>query len=72
MLLSACSHGALETRNDPQFYDNKAAAESSELALKDCGQQELTSLGGEFFRSDWMKPQSIFVSVPGVSRFGGK
>lgn len=53
-------------------YANKAAAEAAEQAFKDRGQKELTSLGGEFFRGDWVKAQSIFASVPGVSRFGGK
>lgn len=55
-----------------QLYDNKAAAEAAEKAFKERGQKELTSLGGEFFRGDWMKAQSIFASVPGASRFGGK
>jgi len=55
-----------------QLYDNKAAAEAAEKAFKDRGQKELTSLGGEFFSGDWMKAQSIFASVPGASRFGGK
>jgi len=55
-----------------QLYDNNAAAEAAEQAFKDRGQKELASLGGEFFRGDWMKAQSIFASVPGTSRFGGK
>ena len=55
-----------------QLYDNRAAAEAAEQAFKDRGQKELTSLGGEFFRGDWTKAQSIFASVPGASRFGGK
>lgn len=55
-----------------QLYENKAAAEAAEQAFKDRGQKELTSLGGEFFRGDWMKAQSIFATVPGVSRFGGQ
>lgn len=55
-----------------QLYDKKAAAEAAEKAFKDRGQKELISLGGEFFRGDWMKAQSIFASVPGASRFGGK
>ncbi|MGV2123458.1 hypothetical protein ACQZ4R_10225 [Agrobacterium vitis] len=55
-----------------QLYDNKAAAEAAEQAFKDRGQKELTSLGGEFFRGDWTKAQSLFASVPGASRFGGK
>lgn len=53
-------------------YDNKAAAEAAEQAFKDRGKKELSSLGGEFFRGDWIKAQSIFASVPGASRFGGK
>ncbi len=55
-----------------QLYDKKAAAEAAEKAFKDRGQKELISLGGEFFRGDWMKAQIIFASVPGASRFGGK
>lgn len=55
-----------------QLYDEKAAAEAAEKAFKDRGQKELICLGGEFFRGDWMKAQSIFASVPGASRFGGK
>lgn len=55
-----------------QLYEDKAIAESAEKAFKDRGQKELTSLGGEFFRGEWMKAQSIFASVPGASRFGGK
>ncbi|UPA24486.1 hypothetical protein [Shinella oryzae] len=55
-----------------QLYDTKAAAEAAEQAFEDRGQKELTSLGGEFFRGDWMKALSIFASIPGASRFGGK
>lgn len=55
-----------------QPYDSKAAAEAAEQAFKNRGQKELTSLGGEFFRGDWTNAQSIFASVPGASRFGGK
>ncbi|KQV35771.1 hypothetical protein ASE37_11270 [Rhizobium sp. Root268] len=55
-----------------QLYHNKATAEAAEKVFKDRGQKELTSLGGEFFNGDWMKAQSIFASVPGASRFGGK
>ncbi|MGE6742409.1 hypothetical protein ACQKGC_19235 [Allorhizobium pseudoryzae] len=55
-----------------QLYDTKAAAEAAEQAFKDRGQKELTSLGGEFFRGDWMKALSTFASIPGASRFGGK
>jgi hypothetical protein len=55
-----------------QLYGSKAAAETAGQAFKDRGQRELTSLGGEFFRGDWMKAQSIFATVPGASRFGGK
>lgn len=54
-----------------QLYDKKAAAEAAEKAFKDRGENELTSLGGEFFRGEWMKAQIIFASVPGASRFGG-
>ncbi|TAU07817.1 GIY-YIG nuclease family protein [Rhizobium ruizarguesonis] len=54
-----------------QLYDNKAAAETAEQIFKDRGHKELTSMGGEFFRGDRTRAQSIFASVPGASRFGG-
>ena len=60
----------IEVKSVP--YHGKAAAESAEQTFKDAAAKRLESLGGEFFRGDWMSAQSVFASIPGVSRFGGK
>jgi hypothetical protein len=52
-------------------YVGRQAAETAEQAFKDNADKRLQSLGGEFFRGDWISAQSIFAAVPGVSRFGG-
>lgn len=55
-----------------ELYDGKAAAEAAEQTFKDAAEKRMESLGGEFFRGLWTEAQSIFASVPGVPRFGGK
>jgi len=51
-------------------YDGREAAEAAEQAFKARAVRELQSLGGEFFRGDWIAAQLIFAAIPGVSRFG--
>lgn len=55
-----------------ELYEEKAAAEAAEQTFKNAAEKRLQSLGGEFFRGDWMTAQSVFASIPGVSRFGGR
>lgn len=55
-----------------ELYDGKAAAEAAEHTFKHVAEKRMESLGGEFFRGSWTEAQSIFASVPGVSRFGGR
>lgn len=55
-----------------EFYEGKAAAEAAEQTFKNAAEKRLQSLGGEFFRGDWVAAQSVFASIPGVSRFGGR
>lgn len=60
----------IELKSHP--YASKAAAEVAEQAFKDAAEKHLRSLGGEFFRGEWTNATTVFASVPGVSRFGGK
>ncbi|MDK4729204.1 GIY-YIG nuclease family protein [Rhizobium phaseoli] len=60
----------IELKSQP--YDSKAAAEVAKQAFKDAAEKRLRSLGGEFFHGDWTNATTVFASVPGVSRFGGK
>jgi hypothetical protein len=53
-----------------EVFEGRQAAESAEQAFKDRAEEQLQSLGGEFFRGDWTAAQLIFAAVPGVARFG--
>lgn len=52
-------------------YPGHRAAEAAEQAFKDNAEKRLECLGGEFFRGDLIGAQTIFATIPGVSRFGG-
>ncbi|PYF02552.1 hypothetical protein BJ122_11151 [Rhodopseudomonas faecalis] len=51
-------------------YVDRKSAEAAEQAFKDRACREMESLGGEFFQGQISTAQSIFASIPGVSRFG--
>lgn len=51
-------------------YDGREQAEKAESKFKEEAKKRLRSLGGEFFEGEWITAQSVFSSVPGVSRFG--
>lgn len=55
-----------------ESYESMASAEAAEQVFKNVAEKRLQSLGREFFRGDWNTAISVFASVPGVSRFGGK
>ena len=50
-------------------YPDRKSAEEAELLFKNEAQHQLESLGGEFFRGDWMTSNILFARMPGASRF---
>lgn len=53
-----------------ELYPSKAEAEAAEHAYKAAANRALSSLGGEFFQGEWREAESLFIGIPGVSRFG--
>ncbi|MDB5570296.1 MAG: hypothetical protein JWN93_1479, partial [Hyphomicrobiales bacterium] len=58
----------LQLSSEP--YPGREAAETAEQQFKDGDARKLPSLGGEFFCGDLPSAESIFATIPGVSRFG--
>ena len=52
-----------------QPFPNKAGAEAVEALFKDQAAQKLASLGGEFFWGSQEAAESLFWTLPGMSRF---